>query len=702
MISGAWQLTGSGIAGWAKRADSAAPVWVELLADNEVMGIALADLPEPDGCGFWLQLPDGLLSDDADLKVRIANTEILLAQADASQAQDDARQELTGELTVDRGLHISGWVCDCDHVERKVPVAAVIDGHVVAETIAAERRYRPEQADGHGFSLEIPHEYADGRSHTVDILDDKKRQLPGSPFRIRTLAQNAACWLGNQKKIDKPLLGAVQGLLETMEERLPGVLSLSRYELWKKAFPAEAPQGRQRASYRLLGAADAGLLARQQGIELRRKDSNPDFYLLAAPGTHLHPAAIARLYSQMKERGAQAVYADSEDINGEPQFKPGWDSESFLAGDYLGVVMLAPQVVEQAQVSPTTPQEELRFRLIQAAGDNILHVPGIYSRDGLQDGARRQQAVQKWLDEHRPGAVLRESGVAWPLDRHPLVSIIIPTRDQAELLQRCLTSLERTDWPEIEIIIVDNDSADEDAQALMRSWSERPNVRIMQEPGVFNYAWMNNNAVRQAAGELVCFLNNDTEALHPEWLRELAAPLLAAGKSGGASGAKLLWPNGLVQHGGVIVGTHQLAAHVGNRWLHDEPGYMNRNRIAQQFSAVTAACMLTYRDLFLENGGFDARRFPVAFNDVDYCLRLRKQGKKIFWTPESRLAHHESASRGKDKLPSARARADREAAFFRKLWGHYEDPFYNPNLSLSAVCEPFHGLAFPPRPRETR
>lgn len=270
------------------------------------------------------------------------------------------------------------------------------------------------------------------------------------------------------------------------------------------------------------------------------------------------------------------------------------------------------------------------------------------------------------------------------------------------MLARCLDSLKKTDWPDLEIIIIDNGSVEDDALAVLKQAQAQANICVLRRPGVFNYAELNNDAARLATGEYLCFLNNDTEVVQPQWLMEMAALLAMAGADGGCVGAKLLWPNGLVQHGGVIVGIHQLAAHVGNQWLEDEPGYMNRNLFTQRYSAVTAACMLTPARLFLENGGFDGRRFPIAFNDVDYCMRLGRQGKKIFWTPHAVLKHHESASRGEDKYGAARARAEREKLCFRTAWGHFEDPFYNPNLSLSAVVEPFTGLAMPPRAREPR
>lgn len=703
MISGAWELRGSGISGWARSESGDTPVWLEVLADNEVVGIARADLPEPDDCGFWCALPAAVLADGSEISVRAANTAIFIPKAGATEApeKESARNGLAGQLALDRGLYIYGWVCDGDRSDLKLSVAAYINDRKVAETVAAERRYRPPEADGHGYSLELPPEYADGDSHTVHLRDERNRELPGSPVRIRSLPQNAATWLKSQKKLDKRQLETVSGLLELMEERLPGAMSLSRYEHWKKAFPPEAPARRSRAFCGLMPGTQAAITGQAQGLDLRRNDSRADFLICAHPETRPHPHALALMYAALKDNGADLVFADSESSAGEPQFKPAWDREAFFARDYLGMFVCTPDLAARAGICAADTPEQTRLKLVLAAGENILHLPSVLSRDGAQDAAARKSALATWLQEAVEGAAIRDTGIAWPIRQKPLISVIIPTRDHADLLARCLKSLEQTSWPSYEILIVDNGTTSEEALSLLAGAAAQENTRVLRDEGVFNYARLNNEAVAQARGELICFLNNDTEALHPEWLTELAR-LLLAHEEAGAVGARLLWPNGLVQHAGVIVGTHQLAAHAGNSWLWDEPGYMNRNRIAQQYSAVTAACMLTRRDLFLGLGGFDERRFPVAFNDVDYCLRVRARGKKIYWTPESRLAHHESASRGKDSLPSARARSDREISFFRKLWGHYADPFYNPNLSLSALCEPFNGLAFPPRPRDAR
>lgn len=694
MIEGHWHVAGDGIVGFALDDARGEALWVEALADGQCIGLAQANLPEPRGCGFYLPLPDSVLEDQAPLQVRVVNSDYCLKEEESGENEEPAEECLTGDLYVDRGLTLTGWVLDPANRQQKIHIYAEVDGQVAADTVAAAHYYRLGIADGHGFRLELPQKCADGASHVVKILDEKGRAVPGSPIRVRSLPYNSGKWLKEQKKIDKPMQELISGLLENMEERLPGAISLANFQSWKKAFSVPQPVSRQKAAIEVWG--NVNLLKSQQSVDLR---AGSDCILLPGNATRLHPQAVAHMLAAMREFDAAAVFADGEDESGQPLFKPCFDREAFFAQDYLGPCLIRRSVLREADLGAGNG----RFAAIMAAhaAGTIIHVPLCLSVGNIPQDSREKN-ISAWLKQYYPGSEFVDERIHYANSRKPRISIIIPTRDHGELLNVCLNSLAQTNWPDYEIIIIDNGTVEDMALAVLARAETSENICVLRRPGLFNYAALNNEAVSLASGELVCFLNNDTEAQHPQWLSELAALLLMAGDSGGCAGARLLWPNQLVQHGGVIVGTHQLASHVGNQWLANEPGYMNRNQFAQQYSAVTAACMLTPRKLFLDVGGFDAMRFPIAFNDVDYCLRLRNMGKRIFWTPHSNLVHHESASRGKDRVASARSRAEREMRFFRTLWGHYDDPFYNPNLTLSAGTEPFLGLAFPPGLRNAR
>ncbi len=715
LFSGEFELAGQGVHGWARGADGSAPLWLELLVDECVMGIVRADLPEPEACGFWLALPPVVLEEGGTLRIRAANTEEYIGKP-LHLKEGKSTTALRGELHHDMGLTLSGWVLDTLEPEKKVHVTARLDGDDIAETVACDRRYRPEQGDGHGFTLYLPAKLADGEEHLVTVQDDKERPLPGSPVLVRILPQGVADWLDRQNRLDAPQKNMLSGLIRRMDLRVPHAQSAADYAAWKDVFPVPKISLKQKISINVLVPGDnanvSKCLRMQSGSDFRFVSEGAECALLLQAGERLHPYAVAHLAAVMRETGAGLVYADGEglDTNGQavPFFKPCWDRDAFMGRDYLGPMLVSRTVMDA--LPPLTKEQyaALRVRLALAAEElgGVRHVPLVLSEElPVTDGDTRRAAIQAWLDVRHPGArieALADSSLSrarYPLAATPRVSIIIPTRDHADLLRRCLYSLLPTAYGNMEIIVVDNDTSEPGALTLLEEISVLSCVRVMRWPGVFNYAAINNFAVREASGELICFLNNDTEILSPDWLTEMVSLLLAAGEQGGCVGAKLLWPNGLVQHGGVIVGTHQLAGHVGNQWLADEPGHINRNLIVQQYSAVTAACLLTPKSLFMELDGFDARRFPVTFNDVDYCLRVRAAGKKVLWTPFAQMLHHESASRGKDVSTMNKARAAREMNFFRSRWGLYNDQFYNPNLPLSTVLEPFDGLALPPRAR---
>lgn len=267
----------------------------------------------------------------------------------------------------------------------------------------------------------------------------------------------------------------------------------------------------------------------------------------------------------------------------------------------------------------------------------------------------------------------------------PKVTILIPTRDQVDLLRRCLQTLQsRTTYPRYEILIIDNDSHETQTLAYLNELEKQPGVRVLPYPGKFNFSAINNAGVAQAESELVLFLNNDIEIITPDWLDAMVEHFERP--EVGAVGAKLFYPNGTLQHGGIITGIGGIAGHSHKYWSADETGYGQRTHVVQNFSAVTGACLLTRRTLFQELGGFDADNLPVAFNDVDYCLRLRESGHLIVWTPYAKLLHHESYTRGPEDTPEKQACYNQARSYMLQRWGSRlaHDPYYNSNLTLTA------------------
>jgi GT2 family glycosyltransferase len=279
----------------------------------------------------------------------------------------------------------------------------------------------------------------------------------------------------------------------------------------------------------------------------------------------------------------------------------------------------------------------------------------------------------------------------------PLVSILVPTRDAVELLRNCIESLrERTTYPRFEILVIDNRTSKPDALAYLDEISQYSNLRILRYDHPFNFSTINNVAAREAKGEVLCLLNNDTSIISSDWLEEMVGHLLQ--NRVGAVGAKLYYPDSRVQHAGVAVGPGGCADHVSLGIGHNEPGYCHRAVVAHELSAVTGACLVTWKHLYQQLGGLK-EELAVAFNDVDYCLRIQEAGYRVIFTPHAELFHHESATRGRDDHLRHWQRNSREVEYIRTHWPQRmkHDPYYNPNLSYR---RPDFSLSESPRVRK--
>lgn len=463
-------------------------------------------------------------------------------------------------------------------------------------------------------------------------------------------------------------------------------------------------------------------------------------------GDRLEPHAIDALVPclQQQPQAAEAaawVYADCDRDDGQgglcdPWLKPTWDFQLFLGVDLVSSGLLLSAAVLRAAIQrlqarpPPEPAAASQWHLTLAAvvavteTDSlpVAHLPRLlYHRaaDGPRSQVARAEAADadarraalQWLVETlAPGAQVQPcprhpalNQVIWPLpEQLPTVSCLIPTRDRVDLLRPCIQGLlEQTDYPHLEIIVIDNGSSCPETLAYLNRVS-RLGVRVLPYPQPFNFSTMNNLAVSHATGELVCLLNNDILIREAHWLKAMVRELLRP--KVGAVGAKLLWPNTMVQHAGVVVGINGLAAHVGNDWSIHDLGYLGLNQVARCYSAVTGACLLLRRRDYQEFGGLDAVRFPVNFNDVDLCLRLRERGLKVVWTPQARLEHLESASRGHDAESAQAARARREQHSLRARCGGLEqaDPAYHPALAHDWASGPFGALHVSPLSQKPR
>ncbi|MGV8931090.1 MAG: glycosyltransferase family 2 protein [Luteimonas sp.] len=311
-------------------------------------------------------------------------------------------------------------------------------------------------------------------------------------------------------------------------------------------------------------------------------------------------------------------------------------------------------------------------------------------------GAR---AVGEHLDRCYPDARIEELShghyrVRWPLTAPaPKVSLIIPTRDKVELLRMCIESIfVRTAYPSFEIVVVDNQSSDPESLAYLAELEHRDRVKVLRYDAPFNYSAINNWAVSQCDGAIIGLVNNDIEVISPDWLEEMVSQAVRPGV--GAVGAMLYYPNDTIQHAGVVLGVHGVAAHRYAGMPRGYPGHGGRARVAQQLSAVTGACLLVRRETFDRVDGLD-ESLQVAFNDIDFCLRLGEAGYRNIWTPFAELYHHESASRGSEDNDEKKQRFAGEVDLMLRRWGTklLNDPAYNPNLSLESL----HSELGPPR-----
>ena len=450
-----------------------------------------------------------------------------------------------------------------------------------------------------------------------------------------------------------------------------------------------------------------------------------DFVALLDHDDELAPTALYFVALAFNEnRGLQLLYSDEDKLDArsrrsDPYFKSDWNPELLFAQNFvshLGVYRtdLVRRVGGFRIGFEGSQDYDLTLRCIeQIQPEQIKHLPWVLYHWRMTAGSTAshvtakpyaQKAAGRAVQEHfdrigieakvvpHYGAYLRTK-YTLPAKR-PLVSIVIPTSDRASLLQKCLESIfEKTDYQNYEVIVLDHGSREAETLEFLLALEKRERVRVERMEGPFNYSHLNNRGVELSRGSFIALLNNDVEVLNDDWLSELVSHALRP--EIGIVGARLWYPNGPMQHGGVILGTGGIAshAHVGVR---HEPGYFARPHLAQNLSAVTAACAVVRRNTYLQVGGFDEVNLPVTFNDVDFCLRLREAGYWIVWTPHAELIHHESATRGFDDNRRKQVRFLAEIEYMKTKWGDKLqcDPFYNPNLSLG---EDLFTLAFPPR-----
>jgi glycosyltransferase involved in cell wall biosynthesis len=406
------------------------------------------------------------------------------------------------------------------------------------------------------------------------------------------------------------------------------------------------------------------------------------------------------------------IYSDEDKLNQEgnridPHFKPDWNLDLLYSQNYvshLGVYKtdILKRIGGFRLGYEGSQDYDLLLRYSREIGhENIFHIQKVLYHWRIIEGSTAMNSDEKSYTTDAGIKALKdffsaetetisiERGMADNIYRvkrknieEPLVSLIIPTYNGYEITKQAITSiLNKTDYQNYEIILIDNNSDDPVALSYFDEVSLNAKITVLRFPYAFNYSAINNFGVKHSKGEIIGLINNDIEVINSDWLCEMVSQSIREGI--GCVGAMLYYPNDTIQHAGVIVGLGGVANHSHKHFKRNHPGYFRRLQSVQNYSAVTAACLLVKKSIFNEVSGLDENNLTVAFNDVDFCLKVKTAGYRNLWTPYAELYHHESVSRGEDDNPIKLARFQGEINYMQKTWKTegMVDPFYNPNLT---------------------
>ena len=437
-----------------------------------------------------------------------------------------------------------------------------------------------------------------------------------------------------------------------------------------------------------------------------------EYIVLADHDDVLAPNALYELMVQIDKYGAEVIYSDEDkiDINGkdrfEPYFKSGFNIDLLCSNNYVCHLFcvkkeIADKVGGFDSEYDGAQDHDFILKCVSEV-DNVYHIPKIlyHWRSHKNSTAENpesklyafkngKKAVKKYFDT-KGIEVEMEDGIQYGQyhARHivkgtPLVSIIIPNKDHTRDLDMCLKSIMKNTYDNYEVIVVENNSTEPETEEYYNNiTSVCPKAKVLRWPGEFNFSSINNFGVKEAKGEYLLFLNNDIEAINNDWLDRMLG--FCQRDDVGIVGAQLLYPDGIIQHAGVVIGFGEIAGHAFVGLHPDECKAFGRAMLTQDYSAVTAACLLTKKEIFDKVGGFD-EEFKVAFNDIDYCLRVRQLDKKVVYNSFAALTHYESKSRGAEDTPEKKQRFADEIRMFQERWADIlrdGDPYYNVNLAL--------------------
>lgn len=427
----------------------------------------------------------------------------------------------------------------------------------------------------------------------------------------------------------------------------------------------------------------------------------------------LAPQALYRMMERLEEKEIDVFYTDEDKVTTDlsehfqPHFKPDFNLDLLRSNNYIThFFVVRTELVRKVggfrREYDGAQDYDFIFRCVEQA-EEICHIPEILyhwrtHKESTSDNPvskmyafeAGKRAIEGNLERCGVQAVVSHTKdlgfyqVEYPVQGSPLVSVLIPNKDQKESLKKCLDSVfEKTTYSNYEIIIIENNSIESETFEYYRELQKRSNVKVITWKEGFNYSAINNFGEKEASGDYLLFLNNDVEVINPRWMEEMLGNCQRP--EVGITGAKLYYPDDTIQHAGTIIGIGGIAGHAFLNMPRSRTGYLHKASIQMDLSAVTAACMMMKRSVFEQLGGFE-EKLTVAFNDVDLCLRTVQAGYLVVYNPKVELYHYESKSRGSEDNEEKVRRFQSEIEFMRTRWITIlkeGDPNYNKNLTLS-------------------
>jgi len=418
-------------------------------------------------------------------------------------------------------------------------------------------------------------------------------------------------------------------------------------------------------------------------------ENSSSWHIILTQHFILSPHCLTELNVFINNQSIQPVlvYTDHDELGTSnkrqnPWFKPRWNADLFYSQEYIQhCCVFNTTKLDLPRINSDGFSRDMLYQLVlelsQSSSDSIAHLPKIMFHkvkelDSL-DPKMVEESLNKCVTDDQ--VKISQSGgqdirIHWPLNDTPLVTLIIPTRNGYEILKQAIDSIcDKTTYKNFEMLIVDNQSDCERTLAYLSSLqNDHANIRVIEYNHEFNYSGINNYAVTKANGSVIGFINNDIEVISSNWLNEMLSHALRSDI--GCVGAKLYYPNDTIQHAGVIVGMWGCAGHSHKHFKRDSRGYCDRLMHVQNYSALTAACLLLRKELFEQVNGFNELDLPVQFNDVDLCLKVASLGYRNVWTPYAELYHHESISRGEDVSSAQITRSRGEVKYMHETWVH--------------------------------